>query len=80
MKPNLLLLLLTDGGKTWPYLRHLEQDLNEDPSKRSAFAYPSIIQGRDGTIHVIYSLHKKEKQGESIKHVALDEAWIAAGN
>jgi len=76
---SLAISLSTDEGKTWPTLRHLEQDLNQDPNRRSAFAYPSIIQGQDGTIHVVYSLHKKENQGESIKHVAFSEAWIAAG-
>ncbi len=77
---SLAISLSTDAGITWPHLRHLEQDLNENPNQRSAFAYPSIIQGQDGTIHVIYSLHKKDGQGESIKHAAFDEAWIVAGD
>jgi predicted neuraminidase len=66
---NLLTLAVsTDEGKTWPYKRDLE---NHDTGE---FSYPSIIQARDGAIHVTYTYNRV-----NIKHAALNEEWIMAG-
>ena len=35
------------------------------------FDYPSIVQSRDGSLHVTYSYNLK-----TIKHVTFNEAWI----
>ena len=61
--------LSADGGKTWPWTRHLE----DTPGGR--FDYPSIIQARDGTLHATYSYYLK-----TIKHAHFNEAWIQAGD
>jgi len=71
---SLAAMLSEDQGRTWKWVRHLER---RDPGKGS-FSYPSIIQTRDGLIHVTYSYHVPE--GESIKHVAFNEAWVMQGD
>jgi predicted neuraminidase len=67
-----------DEGKTWKHTRHLEKH------KDGSYHYPCVIQGRDGTIHSVYSYSvKKEdgkKGGESMKHSAFNEAWVNAGD
>ena len=42
------------------------------------FHYPSILQARDGTIHVTYT-RRLAKEGSTIQHAAFDEAWVTAG-
>ena len=66
---SLAVSLSSDRGKTWPWTRHLENT----PDGR--FDYPSIIQSRDGTLHVTYSVNTK-----TIKHARFDEAWVKAGD
>ena len=69
-----------DEGETWKWTRHLEL---VKPGEGS-FSYPSIIQTRDGMIHVTYSYHlPRAKVGDnhkSIKHAAFSEAWVQAGD
>ena len=64
-RDRLAVSLSTDEGRTWRWTRHLEHR----PGER--FDYPSIIQARDGTLHVTYSYNLK-----TIKHVRFDEAWV----
>jgi predicted neuraminidase len=68
-RDQLAVSLSADGGKTWPWTRHLE----DTPGGR--FDYPSIIQARDGTLHATYSYYLK-----TIKHAHFNEAWIQAGD
>lgn len=58
-----------DEGKSWRWKRNLEN------IEGGSFSYPSVIQSKDGMIHVTYSFHLPEKK-RSIKHVVIDEAWI----
>jgi predicted neuraminidase len=64
--------LSSDEGRSWMHSRYLEND----PAGR--FHYPAVTQGKDGTIHVVYSYFVEG--GKSMKHAALNEAWIRAGN
>ncbi|MBX3441396.1 MAG: exo-alpha-sialidase [Planctomyces sp.] len=64
--------LSKDEGRTWTATRHLE----DEPA--GSFHYPAVIQGRDGTIHCVYSYFVEG--GKSMKHAAFNEAWIEAGN
>lgn len=68
---TLAVSISTDEGKTWRATRHLESQ----PS--GSFHYPAVIQGRDGTIHAIYSYFVEG--GKSMKHAAFDEAWVLQG-
>jgi predicted neuraminidase len=67
-RDKLAVALSTDRGQTWSHERQLE----DTPDGR--FDYPSIIQAKDGTIHVTYSYNLK-----TIKHVQFNEAWIMQG-
>lgn len=71
---SLALAMSDDEGQTWKWKRHLE--LGE--ARTSGFAYPSMIQARDGRIHATYTY--SVESGKSIKHVALDAAWIEKGD
>jgi len=80
---TLAVALSEDEGKTWKYLRHIARDLNEEVNKRDKFAYPSIIQGRDGMIHVVYSWHKYNTlpfDDDAIRYIRFNEEWIREGD
>jgi predicted neuraminidase len=77
-----------DEGKTWKWSRHLEQ--NAPGPEANTFAYPSLIQAKDGTLHATYSYTiprskaALDTQGrplrETIKHAHFNEAWILEGD
>jgi predicted neuraminidase len=77
-----------DDGKTWPWTRYLEQDAPEEGGAR--FAYPSLIQAADGSLHATYTYTEREgdvrrdAQGrrlrESIKYARFNEAWVRQGD
>ena len=58
--------------------RHLEMEAppGRQPAgaKTSQYHYPSVIQARDGAIHVTYSYFTPE--GKAIKHVRFNEDWV----
>ncbi len=63
----LTLALSTDDCASWCKSRGLE-------SGPGSFSYPAMIQSRDGLVHVSYTCN-----GQAIKHVQLDEEWLASG-
>jgi predicted neuraminidase len=80
---TLAVSLSEDEGETWKYKRHIELDLNEDVKKRNKYSYPSIIQGKDGMIHVVYSYHKYNTlpyDDDTIKYIRFSEEWIKEGD
>lgn len=79
---RLTVQLSDDEGRTWRWRRALEDDPPGPAAGR--FHYPSMIQTRDGSLHVTYSHHRPpaEKGGaaaKTIRHVRFDEAWVQAG-
>lgn len=64
--------LSPDEGATWPWSRALE----DCPEGAGNFAYPSVIESRDGLIHCTYSWREKDTEGSSIRHAAFNEAWV----
>lgn len=56
-------------GKSWKWKQNLEK------SKGGSFSYPSVIQTKDGNIHVTYSYRLSDEE-KSIKHVTFKEEWI----
>lgn len=70
---SLVAAISDDEGATWRHRRHLDGD----PTKPGPdqYHYPSVIQARDGAIHVTYSYFTPA--GKSIKHVRFDEAWVS---
>lgn len=76
---SLAISLSTDEGRTWPYTRRLERDLRGSQATRSH--YPSIVQGRDGALHVVYSFHHNDRASapnKTIKYARFTEDWIKA--
>jgi predicted neuraminidase len=69
-RSRLAVSLSEDEGAQWRWTRHLEDHTD------GSYHYPAIIQGKDGRIHVVYSYFVE--QGKSMKHAALNEAWIRA--
>ena len=75
MLPADALALSDDEGVSWKHTRRLAQAA---PGAGESFSYPSLIQGRDGRIHVTYSC--SAPGGNSIAHAAVDLDWIRAGS
>jgi BNR repeat-like domain len=87
-RASLAVSLSDDEGRTWKWTRHLERH------SAGRYHYPAVIQGRDGSIHTIYSCFiapdatpAKTAAGKSteptlkgIKHAMFNEAWIRAGD
>jgi predicted neuraminidase len=65
---SLAVSLSEDEGRTWKWTRHLEKHAS------GGYHYPVVIQGRDGTIHAVYSYFVEG--GKSMKHAAFNEAWL----
>jgi predicted neuraminidase len=79
---SLAVSLSTDEGRTWPHTRHLELDTRE-PDIATRYAYPSICEGSLGEIHIVYSYHGKDGNGNSdktIKYARITEEWILEGD
>ncbi|MCF6222119.1 MAG: exo-alpha-sialidase [Flavobacteriaceae bacterium] len=68
---SIVVSLSDDEGKTWKWTKQLERDDN----KKGSFSYPSIIQTKDGKIHVTYS-YKTSKVEKSIKYNSFNEKWL----
>lgn len=81
-RDSLALTVSDDEGRTWSRKCHLEHDV--DPGEHGSYSYPSIIQASDGLIHITYTYtpngatRAKLGPGKSIKHVTINEAWLAA--
>jgi predicted neuraminidase len=60
--------LSTDQDQTYGARRNVAEG-------KDAFAYPIALQARDGTIHLVYTSHRRTV----IEHAAFDEAWVREG-
>jgi predicted neuraminidase len=79
---SLAISISTDEGKSWEYTRHIELD-TRDKNTATSSAYPSIIQGSGGVLHVVYSYHHKDRKGaphKTIKYARFNEAWVMQGD
>lgn len=75
---SLAVSLSDDEGKTWKWTRRLEYE----PKGTSGFDYPSVIEARDGSIHVSYSYSlnhlPRNAPRRAIKHARFNSAWVKA--
>ncbi|MEJ2703037.1 MAG: exo-alpha-sialidase [Sedimentisphaerales bacterium] len=79
---SLAISISTDEGQTWPYTRHVERDMRKLRDATTG-AYPAIIQGRDGTMHMTYSYHHNDRgngPNETIKYFHFNEVWVKQGD
>lgn len=72
---SLALSLSEDEGANWKYTRHIERQ----PSPKAQFHYPSLMQSRDGRIHVTYT-HRGADEGSTIQHAVFNEPWVVEGD
>jgi predicted neuraminidase len=68
-RSSLSLALSLDEGKTWPYVRDIEN------TPKRVYGYPSVLEDARGLIHVVYSYNNRD----SIAHFVTDEKWIKEG-
>lgn len=71
---SLALSLSDDEGRTWPITRHVFRHAE----KKGSYHYPSLLQGSDGQIHVLYT-DGGIPEGSTMTHAATTEAWIRGG-
>ena len=71
---NWTVSLSDDEGKTWTWKRHIGQSADQSES----FSYPSLIQTKDGKLHLTYSY--SNPSGKTIMHASFDEKWIKKRN
>ena len=77
---SLAISLSVNEGKSWDFTRHLVQEEEGGPITG---AYPSVIQGSDGTLHVVYSYVKPgngDGKLEAIRYARITEDWIKEGD
>jgi len=67
---QMALVLSQDEGHTWPTKKYLDKSTPREAS----YAYPTMIQSRDGRLHVTYS--HSDAAGKSIKHVEFEPDWV----
>lgn len=65
---RLAVSLSDDEGKTWKWTRYLENN------KEGSFSYPTVIETKDGLIHVSYSWNVKNDK--TIRHTVFSPKWI----
>ncbi|HOW64531.1 MAG TPA: exo-alpha-sialidase [Candidatus Paceibacterota bacterium] len=85
---SLTVQISEDEGRIWKWKRHLEYD--PPGTEAGAYHYPSLIQARDGSLHVSYSYHLNQRNlardvdgdpaAKSIKHAHFNEAWVKQGD
>lgn len=65
--------LSMDEGETWSWLRTIVErnEATGDPE----YSYPTLLQTRDGLIHLVYTHERVE-----IRHVAFHETWLKRGH
>lgn len=73
-----------DEGRSWKWTRYLES--HEPGPDATSGSYPSVIQAKDGTVHVTYSLalsrkaaqvdNQERPQREAIKHAQFPPGWV----
>ncbi|MEP7367719.1 MAG: sialidase family protein [Acidobacteriota bacterium] len=63
----LVAALSTDGGKTFPKRITLADGKND-------YAYPYLIQARDGTVHLVYTSQRRS----TVNHLSFSEAALTA--
>ncbi|MBJ3784565.1 sialidase family protein [Devosia sediminis] len=73
----LTLCISSDGGRTWPLRRVVDDSTgtclsnNSTDGRNQELSYPYLLEGEDGEIHVAYTYFRR-----AIKYVRLPAGWI----
>ena len=74
------LAISTDGGRTWPVRRNLEEGdgycmtNNSKDGLNREFSYPSITQAQGGDLEIAFTYWRR-----AIKHVRVSPDWAQHG-
>lgn len=71
LRTPLTLALSENGGKSWPYVRNIQMADLEYKDSEIGYSYPTVIAGRDRTLHIAFSYLRK-----GIKYVRLEPDWV----
>lgn len=78
-RQRLALYVSKDEGENWKRKMIFEDDTEKPdiPEERGRYHYPSMIQARDGLLHLVYTYNKRETpygegKDNSIKYVLID--------
>lgn len=82
LRKPLSVALSRDGGVTWSEVRDIEtgrtgygaEEQKPKEPGREEYSYPTILQTRDGLIHVAFTYRR-----QTIKVVSFPESWIGQG-
>jgi len=69
---RLTAFLSDDEGASWKWRRQIEPA----DAEGQTFEYPSVIQARDGLIHLTYS--RTTPRGRTIQHTTVNVEWLTA--
>jgi len=68
--------LSEDGGETWPMIRHMELGEGfvgpENSTNNMTYEYPTIMQSRDGRLHIAYAYRNRR----GVKWMSFEEADV----
>ena len=67
---SIAISLSDNEGESWEWTKNLEKRNKGEGS----YSYPSLIQSKDGMIHISYSFHEKDKK--TIKYNVFSSEWI----
>lgn len=67
---SMALALSDDEGESWKW----KKNINKIGDRSRSYGYPSLIQTRDGMLHLTFTY--KEKGRNTIKHAAFNVDWI----
>ena len=81
-RQSLAISISINEGESWDFTRHVERETKGE-NEATSFAYPSVIQAKDRSIHLVYSYQKPHENGisqEKIKYAEFYEAWVMEGD
>ncbi len=62
-----LSVAISDDGIIWKEILELESVTNPDTVEEEEYSYPSVIQTKDGLVHIVYTWNRK-----TVKHVVIN--------
>jgi predicted neuraminidase len=69
---GVLNVAVSDDGVNWQAALVVEEsDKGEGIGGRAEYSYPTVIQTKDGLVHITYTYHRKR-----VKHVVIDPAKL----
>ncbi len=66
-----LSVAISSDGKYWIEVLELESVTDPETVEEEEYSYPSVIQTKDGLVHIVYTWNRK-----TVKHVVLDPSKI----